>query len=156
MTEAASTVLMDTNQIRAIIPHRFPFLLIDRIIEMSFETKRLVAIKNVTANEQHFMGHYPDHPVTPGVLLIESMAQAAAVYMLSMPENKGKIPFFTGINEARFRREVVPGDQLRIEVEVLKIKSRVGKTMCKGYVDGQVAVEAELTCMLGDAPAQED
>ena len=152
MTEAApSPMVMDINQIKQIIPHRFPFLLIDRVIEINLENGRLVAIKNVTANEQHFMGHYPEQPVMPGVLIIEAMAQAAAVFMLSQPQNKGKLPYFTGIEDAKFRRMVVPGDQIRIEVQVTKLKSRVAKCETRALVDGRVAAEALLTCMLGGA-----
>ena len=142
---------MDINQIQQIIPHRFPFLLVDRVIEMDVEKGHLVAIKNVTMNEQHFVGHYPHQPVMPGVLMIEAMAQAAAILMLAQPQYKGKTPYFSGIDEAKVRRMVVPGDQLRIEVDVIKFKSRAGKTAARCLVDGQLACEAILTCMLGDA-----
>ena len=154
MTEA-TPVLMDTMKIRETIPHRFPFLLVDRVLEMSIENRTLVAIKNVTANEQHFVGHYPNQPVMPGVLIIEAMAQAACILLLAQPEYAGKTPYFAGIDEARFRRVVVPGDQLRIEVQVTKLKSRLGKTNVRCTVDGHVAAEAVLTCMLGDAPEKQ-
>jgi 3-hydroxyacyl-[acyl-carrier-protein] dehydratase len=144
---------MDINKIRETIPHRYPFLLVDRVLEIDIAKNRLVAIKNVTANEQYFMGHYPDRPIMPGVLLIEVMAQAAAVFMLSVPQNKGKIPYFTGIEAAKFRRVVVPGDQLRIEIDFLRLKSRAGRTAARCLVDGNVVAEAILTCMLGDPDA---
>ena len=156
MTEAAQTpTVLDVNQIKSIIPHRYPFLMVDRVIEISQNPGRIVAIKNVTADEPHFAGHYPDYPVMPGVLIIESMAQAAAIFMLMQPENKGKIPFFTGIDGVKFRRQVVPGDQLRIEVDIIKMKRRFGKTDARCFVDGQLAVEAQLTCMLGESQDEE-
>ncbi|HBF35183.1 TPA: 3-hydroxyacyl-[acyl-carrier-protein] dehydratase FabZ [Candidatus Sumerlaeota bacterium] len=141
---------MDVTKICEIIPHRFPFLLIDRIIELDYEKQWLVAIKNVTMNEFQFLGHYPGQPIMPGVLMVEAMAQASAVYVLNMPVNKGKVPYFAAIEGVKFRRMVTPGDQLRIEVQVLKLKSRLGKVAVKAKVDGEIAVEAEFTCMLGD------
>ena len=150
-TETAQfTLPMDVTKICEIIPHRFPFLLIDRIIELDYEKQWLVAIKNVTMNEFQFLGHYPGQPVMPGVLMLEAMAQAAAVYVLNMPVNKGKVPYFAAIDEVKFRRMVTPGDQLRIEVQVLKLKARLGKVEVKAKVEGVVCVEATLTCMLGD------
>jgi 3-hydroxyacyl-[acyl-carrier-protein] dehydratase len=144
------TLPMDVTKICEIIPHRFPFLLIDRIIELDYEKQWLVAIKNVTMNEFQFLGHYPGQPIMPGVLMVEAMAQASAVYVLNMPVNKGKVPYFAAIEGVKFRRMVTPGDQLRIEVQVLKLKSRLGKVAVKAKVDGEIAVEAEFTCMLGD------
>ena len=150
-TETAQfTLPMDVTKICEIIPHRFPFLLIDRIIELDYEKQWLVAIKNVTMNEFQFLGHYPGQPIMPGVLMLEAMAQASAVYVLNMPVNKGKVPYFAAIEGVKFRRMVTPGDQLRIEVQILKLKSRLGKVAVKAKVDGEVAVEAEFTCILGD------
>lgn len=150
MTETEKTdVVMDINRIREILPHRFPFLMIDRVIEIDYENLRLVAIKNVTMNEPFFAGHYPDVPVMPGVLQVEAMAQAACIFLLRKPENEGKVPYFTGIDSARFRRQVIPGDQLRIECELLRLKKRVAKCQCRCLVNGEMVAEALLTCMLG-------
>jgi 3-hydroxyacyl-[acyl-carrier-protein] dehydratase len=135
--------LLDVNKIREIIPHRYPFLLVDRIISVE-DGRKAVGIKNVSANEPFFQGHFPDYPVMPGVLIIEAMAQVGAVAILKMPEFAGKIALFAGIDKARFRRQVVPGDQLRIEAEVLKLRGRVGKSICTASVDGEVAAEAQL------------
>lgn len=139
--------MLDINQIQEILPHRYPFLLIDRIISIE-EGKKVVAIKNVTANEPYFWGHFPGFPVMPGVLIVEAMAQAGAAAILKLPEFAGKIALFAGIDKARFRRQVVPGDQLRIEVEVLKLRSTVGKSRAVAYVEDDVAVEAELMFMV--------
>lgn len=139
--------MLDINQIQEILPHRYPFLLIDRIISIE-EGKKVVAIKNVTANEPYFWGHFPGFPVMPGVLIVEAMAQAGAAAILILPEFAGKIALFAGIDKARFRRQVVPGDQLRIEVEVLKLRSTVGKSRAVAYVENDVAVEAELMFMV--------
>lgn len=134
---------MDINEIKKIIPHRYPFLLVDRILEVE-EGKKAVGIKNVTANEQFFQGHFPDYPVMPGVLIVEALAQVGAVAMLSLPDYKGKIAFFAGIDGLRFRRQVVPGDQLKLEVELIKLKARVGKAKGKATVDGELVCEGEL------------
>ncbi|HWA94968.1 MAG TPA: 3-hydroxyacyl-ACP dehydratase FabZ [Terracidiphilus sp.] len=138
----------DIQEILDILPHRYPFLLIDRIVE--FEPKiRLVAIKNVTINEPFFQGHFPGAPIMPGVLVIEAMAQAGAVLMLNeIPDRQKKLAVFTGIDEAKFRRQVVPGDQLRIEVEVQSFRSRAGRMAGKAYIGDKVACEAILTCMI--------
>lgn len=155
---APTTPVLDINQIKAIIPHRYPFLLIDRVLSIDPEAMTLVALKNVTVNEPFFIGHYPELPVMPGVLQVEAMAQAACIYLLLQPQNRGKVPFFTGIDGVKFRRQVVPGDQLRIEVQVMKMKSRVARCQTRCLVAGELACEAELTCMLGEpagaAPAQ--
>ncbi|MFW5870441.1 MAG: 3-hydroxyacyl-ACP dehydratase FabZ [Candidatus Sumerlaeota bacterium] len=142
--------LMDVNAIKKIIPHRFPFLLVDRVIEINEEKSKITAIKNVTMNEPHFPGHYPEMPVMPGVLQVEAMAQAACILFMDKPENKDKVPFFTGIDAVKFRKQVIPGDQLRIEVETTAMRRRVAKCDAKAYVGDKLAVEAKLTCMLGD------
>lgn len=135
---------MDIQEIRRILPHRFPFLLVDRIVEVSGR-ERIVGIKNVTANEPFFTGHFPQRPVMPGVLIIEALAQTAGVLMLGTPENLGKLAFFMGIENAKFRKPVIPGDQLRLEVEVIRWKTKTGRVRGIARVDGKVAAEAELT-----------
>lgn len=136
--------VMDINEIRRILPHRFPFLLVDRIVEVKGKEK-IVGIKNVTANEPFFTGHFPDNLVMPGVLIVEALAQTAGVLMLNTPENLGKLAFFMGIENAKFRKPVIPGDQLRLEVEVIRWKTKTGRVRGVAYVDGKVAAEAELT-----------
>lgn len=137
-------VLMNKEQIMEVIPHRDPFLLIDEINEM--ETGRsVVATKYIEPDSFWFKGHFPEHPVTPGVLLLEMCAQAGAVAMLSMPENKGKIGFFGGVKEAKFRRQVLPGDTLKIEVEIVKVKGPVGVGKALATVNGEKAVSAEIS-----------
>jgi 3-hydroxyacyl-[acyl-carrier-protein] dehydratase len=136
------------QEILDLLPHRYPFLLIDRIVEFE-PTKRLVAIKNVTINEPFFQGHFPGHPIMPGVLVIEAMAQAGAIIMMSeIPDRTKKLAVFTGIERAKFRRPVVPGDQLRIEVVVLAFKSRLGRMEAKAFVEGKLACQAILTCQI--------
>lgn len=138
---------MDIKEIMEIIPHRYPFLLIDKV--ESFEENKIVAIKNVTMNEYFFQGHFPVEPVMPGVLIIEALAQAGAVALLSREEFKGKIAYFGGINNAKFRKKVVPGDTLRLEVELTKIRAMAGVGRGIAYVDGKKVAEAELTFMVG-------
>lgn len=140
---------MDINEIMQVLPHRYPFLLVDRIEAME-PGQRAVGIKNVTINEPFFQGHFPGYPVMPGVLIIEAMAQVGAVALLSMPEYAGKLALFAGIDKARFRRQVVPGDTLRIEVEVTRLRGRVGKSKAKAEVNGEIAAEAELMFAIGD------
>lgn len=135
--------MLDINEIQKILPHRYPFLLVDRILESDCENK-IVGIKNVTANEAFFQGHFPGHPVMPGVLILEAMAQVGAVWILGKPEYKGKIALFAGVDNVRFRRQVIPGDQLRIEVEVIKLRSKIGKAAAKAFVEGELAAEAEM------------
>ncbi|MBU5594359.1 3-hydroxyacyl-ACP dehydratase FabZ [Amphibacillus sp. MSJ-3] len=135
--------MLDIEQIKATIPHRYPFLLVDEIIEVE-EGKRVVAKKNVTINEPFFQGHFPDYPVMPGVLIVEALAQAGAVAMLSKEENKGKIGFLAGIDKCRFKRQVKPGDTLRLEVEITRLKGPIGKGKAKATVDGEIACEAEI------------
>ncbi|MDX9873154.1 MAG: 3-hydroxyacyl-ACP dehydratase FabZ [Clostridia bacterium] len=139
--------MLDIQRILEILPHRYPFLLVDRVLEFTEESK-IIAQKNVTANESFFQGHFPARPVMPGVLIVEALAQAGALLVLSKPENQGKIAFFAGIDGCRFKRQVVPGDQLLLEVEVIKLKSFVGKCRAKATVNGETACEAELMFML--------
>src|SRR5215471_14896649 len=146
-TEAAKT-LMDIGDILKILPHRYPFLLIDRIIELE-RMKRIVALKNVTITEPFFQGHFPDKPIMPGVLIIEAIAQAGGLLLLTEVPNRDELLMvFTGIEKARFRRPVVPGDQLRIEVEVRAWRLTAARLEGKAYVDGKVAAEAVVTCRL--------
>lgn len=136
------------KEIQEILPHRYPFLLIDRVEELE-EGQKVVAYKNVTMNEYFFQGHFPQEPVMPGVLIIEALAQAGAVAILKMEKYKGKIAYFTAINNAKFRRKVVPGDTLRLEVEIIKIKGPAGVGKAIATVDGQKAVEAEIMFIIG-------
>ena len=141
-------MVLDILGIMDILPHRYPFLLIDRVIEFD-HGKRLVAIKNVTMNEPFFQGHFPGAPIMPGVLVIEAMAQAGAILMLSdMEDRESKLAVFTGIDGAKFRRQIVPGDQLRFEIEVLRMRSRIGKMAGRTYIDGKLVCEATLTCSI--------
>ncbi len=134
------------NEIMDILPHRYPFLLIDRVLEAT--TNRAVGIKNTTINEQYFQGHFPGHPVMPGVLIIEAMAQLSGIILLNTPASKGKIAYFAAINDARFRKPVIPGDQIRFEVEIQKIKGPIAKTTGKAFVDGNLVAEADMTFSL--------
>lgn len=135
--------MLDINQIKEIIPHRYPFLLIDEVEELE-EGERAVAYKNVTINEPYFQGHFPEHPVMPGVLITEALAQTGAVAMLKKEENQGKLAFFTGIDKCRFKRQVVPGDRLKLEVEIVRLKGPMGKGKAVASVDGETACEAEI------------
>ena len=140
---------MDVNEIRRILPHRYPFLLVDRILEM--DTDSIVGIKNVTANEPFFSGHFPDYPVMPGVLIVEAMAQTAGVQVLStIPDRDSKLVFLVSVDAARFRRPVVPGDQLRIEMRVIRRKGTVAKMAGTATVNGVLVAEAEVMCKLED------
>jgi beta-hydroxyacyl-ACP dehydratase FabZ len=141
--------ILDINEIRAILPHRYPFLLVDRIVEMDGE--RIVGIKCVTQNEPFFQGHFPDFPVMPGVLIVEAMAQAAGVLVLkNMEDRHNKLVLLVAIENARFRRPVVPGDTLRLEMKVIKRKASVAKMAGVATVDGLVVAEAEVMCKLAD------
>lgn len=137
----------DIADIMGHLPHRYPFLLVDRIVECDDE-KHVVGIKNVTVNEPFFQGHFPGKPVMPGVLQLEAMAQTAGVLLNRMAVGEGNIPFFMSIDKARFRRVVQPGDQLRIEVEILRFRSRSAKFKAVAKVDGEIASEAEMMCMM--------
>ena len=141
--------ILDINEIRDILPHRYPFLLVDRIIEL--EAERVVGIKNVTNNEPFFTGHFPDFPVMPGVLIIEAMAQTAGVLVLkSIPDRHSKLVLLVAVENARFRKPVVPGDVLRMEMKVLKRKATVAKMAGTATVDGAVVAEVEVMCKLAD------
>ena len=144
---------LDIKEILQLMPHRYPILLVDRVLELE-PGVRIAAIKNVSVNEPHFQGHFPGHPVMPGVLIIEALAQAAAVLTYvtmktSYPE--GTLFLFAGIDGARFKRPVEPGDQLRLEATMDRVKRGVGKFTCRALVDGEVACEAELMCALHKA-----
>ena len=139
---------MDIKEIMSIIPHRQPFLLIDRVEEI-VEGESVTAIKNVTYNEPFFAGHFPNEPVMPGVLIVEAMAQAGAVAILSMDEFKGKTAYFGGINKAKFKKKVVPGDTLRLDVKFEKLKKNAGIGQGTAYVGDKVAAQAELVFMIG-------
>ena len=135
-------ITLDAIEIQKIIPHRYPMLLVDRILELE-PMKRAVGVKNITMNELQFLGHFPGEPIMPGVLLIEAMAQVGGVAMLYPEENRGKIAVFGKIDNVRFRRQVVPGDQVITTTEVVKIRGNMGVIHCEGKVDGQVACECD-------------
>jgi beta-hydroxyacyl-ACP dehydratase FabZ len=134
--------MMDINQIQAILPHRYPFLLVDRVLELE-PGKRAVGIKNVTINEAYFNGHFPGNPIMPGVLIVEAMAQVGGILLLASTANEGKLAFFAGIDKMRFRRPVLPGDQLVTEVTLSKTKGDIGWVSVVGKVDGQIVAEGE-------------
>ena len=143
---------MDIQQIQEILPHRYPFLLVDRIEQV--EPDRIVGIKNVTINEPFFVGHFPDFPVMPGVLIVEAMAQVAGVLVLSqMQDRKTKLVLLAAVEEAKFRKPVRPGDQLRIEMQVLKRKATIAKMSGTATVGGAVVAEATMLCKLADRAA---
>lgn len=134
---------LGSKEIRSLIPHRYPFLLVDRVVEIE-AGKRAVGIKNVTQNEPFFQGHFPDHPVMPGVLIVEAMAQVGAVGVMADEAFRGKLALFAGIDKVRFRRQVVPGDVLRMEVEISRLRGRIGRGWGEATVDGERTCEAEL------------
>lgn len=147
--------ILDSRAIQEILPHRYPFLLVDKIVEL-VPREFIVGIKQVTINEYFFQGHFPDAPVMPGVLQIEALAQVGAILALREFEDRSsKIPFFSGIEQARFRRPVVPGDTLRLEVTAIRIGSKVQKMRGVAKVDGQITAEAEIMCIIGDRKPKE-
>ena len=143
MAERGAWVMYNTQQIKAMIPHRYPFLLVDRILELE-PGKRAVGLKNVTVNEPFFQGHFPEYPVMPGVLIAEALAQVGAAAVLQMEENRGKIGMLAGLDEFRFREPVTPGDTLRLEVEIVRMKGTIGKGHGIATVDGKVAAEGDI------------
>ena len=142
-------MVLSATEIQSIIPHRYPMLLVDRIVELE-PLKRAVGIKNVTMNEQFFLGHFPGEPVMPGVLLIEAMAQVGGIAMLYPQENRGKLAFFAGIDRVKFRRPVVPGDQVRMVAEIIKIRGAMGKVWAEAFVDDQLVAEGEFLFALSN------
>ncbi|MBP2639133.1 MAG: (3R)-hydroxymyristoyl-(acyl-carrier-protein) dehydratase [Firmicutes bacterium] len=136
-------MMLTSTEIQQIIPHRYPLLLVDRILEIE-PLKRAVGIKNVTIDEPFFMGHFPGQPVMPGVLLLEAMAQVGGVAMLYPAENRGKIAYFAGMDKVKFRRPVVPGDQVKTVAEIIKVRGTMGKLRAEAFVDGELVAEAEF------------
>jgi 3-hydroxyacyl-[acyl-carrier-protein] dehydratase len=147
-SQVAASEILDVTQIMAILPHRYPFLLIDRVIEIK-RKERIVALKNVSINEPYFQGHFPDYPIMPGVLMVEAIAQAGGALLLTeVPDRADKLMVFTGIERAKFRRPVVPGDTVRIEVDVLNWKPRAVRMQGNAYVEGKLVCEAVVLCQL--------
>jgi 3-hydroxyacyl-[acyl-carrier-protein] dehydratase len=151
MTEAGSGGVLEVEEILTILPHRYPFLLVDRIVEID-PPHRAVGIKQVTANEPHFEGHFPSYPVMPGVLIVEAMAQVGGVAVLASPDYAGKLALFAGIDKVRFKRQVKPGDTLRIEVELAQIRRGIGIGSGTATVDGDLACRGEIMFALVDKP----
>jgi len=141
--------MMGLAEIQEVLPHRYPFLLVDRVLELDLG-KRVVGIKNVSANEAFFQGHFPGHPIMPGVLILEALAQVGGVLLMRTlnASAEKKVMYFTGIDRAKFRRPVIPGDQLRMTCEILQLRSRTCRMRGEAQVDGVLAAEAELLCMV--------
>jgi 3-hydroxyacyl-[acyl-carrier-protein] dehydratase len=146
-TETPIALPLEAADIMRILPHRYPFLLIDRVVELE-PGRRAVAIKQVTANEPHFTGHFPGRPIMPGVLMVEALAQTAGVAVLALEEHRGKLGLFAGIDDCRFKRMVLPGDTLRLEVNVEKLRGMFGRVRAVATVDGETAVEATLSIII--------
>lgn len=144
--------MIESQEIQEIIPHRYPFLLVDRIIELE-AGKRAVGIKNVSINESFFQGHFPGYPIMPGVLIIEALAQVGTVIILKNPEYRGYFGMFAGIDEVKFKRQVIPGDQLRLEVELVKLRKNFGVAQGKAYVGDALAAEGTLKFFIEKMPA---
>lgn len=142
-------ILLDTQKIKEIIKHRYPFLLVDRVLELE-EGKKAVAIKNVSVNEEVFNGHFPGYPIMPGVLIVEALAQVSAIVMLTKEGNEGRLGLLAGIDKCRFKRQVIPGDQLRLEVEITRVIGAIGKGKGIATVDGEIVCETELIFAFGD------
>ena len=136
--------VMDVNEILGILPHRYPFMLVDRIVEMDIEAKSIVGYKNLTFNEPFFQGHFPSEPIMPGVMQLEAMAQVSGILLNKVSQKEGEIAYFMSIDKAKFRRKVVPGDTLRMEIQVTRMRSRMAAVEAKAYVDGELASQAEL------------
>jgi 3-hydroxyacyl-[acyl-carrier-protein] dehydratase len=153
MTEAPFRLPLEIEEIKRIIPHRSPFLLVDRIVELDPD-RRVVGLKNVTSNERYFIAGPGGVPTVPASILTEATAQAGAVLILSRPENRGRLVYFMGIDRVRYRHPVVAGDQVRLEAEVLRMRSRMGSLRGRALVDGKVACEGEMTFALADRPAR--
>jgi beta-hydroxyacyl-ACP dehydratase FabZ len=147
--------MLGPREIEGILPHRYPFLLVDRILELEVG-KRVVGIKNVTANEPFFPGHFPGHPIMPGVLIVEAMAQTGGVLLMQTLSTQGqrKLVYFTGIDRARFRKPVVPGDQLRFEIQLLQLRRQLCRMKGTATVEGKLAAEAEMGCVVVDRDPQ--
>ena len=141
-------VPITTEELLEILPHRYPFLMVDRIIEME-KGKRIVGIKNVTANEPYFQGHFPGKPIMPGVLILEAMAQTGAVLIMSEPEHRGKLAYFVTIENVKFKKPVLPGDQLRLEIIVLRFRMSFGKVEAKAFVGDTLVTEAQIGFVIG-------
>ena len=152
MDEASAGTILDAVAIQRIIPHRAPFLLVDRIVELE-PGKRAVGIKNVTIGEEFFRGHFPEYPVMPGVLIVEAIAQVGAVALLQMDEYRGRIAFFAGIDNVRFKRQVKPGDTLRLEVELGQVRRSIGTGSGSATVDGELACRGEFMFALAPSPS---
>ncbi|EON70283.1 3-hydroxyacyl-ACP dehydratase FabZ [Lysinibacillus sphaericus] len=141
--------MLDTQKIKDVILHRYPFLLVDRILELE-EGKRAIGIKNVTINEEFFKGHFPNYPIMPGVLIVEALAQVSAIIMSTKEGNQGRLGLLAGIDNCRFKKQVKPGDQLRLEVEITRLKGPIGKGKGMATVDGELVCETELIFAFGN------
>lgn len=151
MNDESESTEMDLRSIQSVLPHRFPFLLVDRVVEL-VPGERIVCIKAVTVTEPVFQGHFPGFPVMPGVLIAEALAQAGAIAVLRSPGSENRIPFLAGLDNFRFRRQVVPGDVLRLEVTLRNVRRQAGRGHGIATVDGKVAAEGDITFVIGDAP----